>query len=825
MRVRGDTASSSDPSDTDGPVGSATVTEEADAAARSNGSVRDEGAQKRRPPLGGARAVTQGLLPLYRSYQQAAARGGELVQRWWWLPGRLFGAVTMAPALLAIAWLVPGTGMLLAGRLLPLPMVIIFVPLALALGYFGMRQLPASWPQFGEPDVNGEPDAVLDATAAAGWRADVPVGALIATVVIAAGFGVWQALLRSEQVFAVGDPSVYLQYGYWIAKHGTAHIPMSASAFGTSGGLVFASPGFFASGGSLAPSFLPGLPLVLAAGTWLSGLGGALMMPAVLGGCAVLSFGGLVGRLAGPRWAPVGALVLAVSLPELYVSRTPFAEPLVQVLLFGGLCLFIDSFGVLGGGLALAGLGGLALGLTVLVWIGSLSILLPVFPVLALLFVRRRRQAGPLGIGLFLGIAIGLSAGLVLARSYLATVSTELHVFGLCAAGFGVVTALIAPLAFPAARAWVRQAFQWRPHMVGLGGEDISLPSLEMVAQWLALALPVVALIGLAIRPYLQTTRGQTDPTLIRQVAALQRIAQLPVDGRRQYYEQSFDWVLWYLGVPAVLLACAGAAALGRRLVRAAFEWRSSVVAARLWALPLLIIVWSVATVLWDPAVAPWQPWASHRLVPVVLPGLVLLGVWVSSRLTMRAAALGASRMTVLLVAFCCVLALAIPPLVTSLNPGLVPHASVGRYSSGVAKFVSRVRLRGAGASATYGGSVAAASALCAAIGPSASVVFVNASTAAEFAPTVRGLCDTPAASMALGSSAGAVERVTTSIERAGRRPVLLGSSRVSVSLFGIVPRLVVSLRTTRDAEVLTGPPAGVWPASYVVWMASPLGT
>ncbi len=824
MRVRGDTASSGDASDTDGAAGSSTVTAEAGDAGRSNGSVRDSGTQKWRPPSGGAGTVTQGLFLLYRSYQQAAERGWQLAERWWWLPGRLFGAITMAPALLVVAWLVPGAGMLLAGRLLPVPMVIIFVPLALALGYFAMRQLPASWPQFGEPDVNGEPDAVLDASAAAGWRADVPVGALIATVAIAAGFGVWQALLRSEQVFAVGDPSVYLQYGYWIAEHGTARIPTSASAFGTSGGLVFGSPGFYSSGGSLTPSFLPGLPLVLAAGTWLSGLGGALMMPAVLGGCAVLSFGGLVGRLAGPRWAPVGALVLAVSLPELYVSRTPFAEPLVQVLLFGGLCLFIDSFGVLGGGLALAGLGGLALGLTVLVWIGSLSILLPVFPVLGLLFVKRRRQAGPLGTGLFLGIGIGLSVGLVLARSYLSTVSTELHVFGLCAAGFGVVTALIAPLAFPAVRARVRQAFEWRLRLVGLGGEEISLPSMESVVQWLALALPVVALIGLAVRPYLQTVRGQTDPTLIREVAALQRIAGLPVDGRRQYYEQSFDWVLWYLGVPAVLLACAGAAALGRRLVRAAFEWRSSVVAARIWAVPLLIIVWSVATVLWDPAVAPWQPWASHQLVPVVLPGLVLLGVWVSSRLTMRAAALGASRLTVVLVAICCVLALAIPPLVTSLNPGLVQHASVGRYSSVVAKFVSRVRLRGAGASATYGGSVAAASSLCAAIGPSASVVFVNASTAAEFAPTVRGLCDMPAASMAAGSSVAAVEQLATSIERAGRRPVLLGSSRASVSLFGIVPRLVVSLRTSRDAEVLTGPPAGVWPASYVVWMASPLG-
>ena len=57
--------------------------------------------------------------------------------------------MTVAPALLAVAWLVPGTGLLLAGRLLPLPMVIIFVPLAVALCYFAMRRLPVSWPGFG----------------------------------------------------------------------------------------------------------------------------------------------------------------------------------------------------------------------------------------------------------------------------------------------------------------------------------------------------------------------------------------------------------------------------------------------------------------------------------------------------------------------------------------------------------------------------------------------------------------------------------------------------------------------------------------------------
>ena len=86
--------------------------------------------------------------------------------------------------------------------------------------------------------------------------------------------------------------------------------------------------------------------------------------------------------------------------------------------------------------------------------------------------------------------------------------------------------------------------------------------------------LPVLVLAGLAVRPYLQIVRGQTDPAVIRQVAALQRLERLPVDGQRQYYESSLYWVFWYLGVPAVLLACAGAAVLGRRSVRAVLSER-----------------------------------------------------------------------------------------------------------------------------------------------------------------------------------------------------------------------------------------------------------
>lgn len=807
----------------------------------------------------------------------------------WWLPGWVFAAVTQFPALLAIAWLLPGTGMLLSGRLMPLPMVIIFVPLALALCYFAMRQLPVSWPRFAspreepgvkdaagpspesvpqqeasaesepsaEPAPSAEPEAPAEpepspepessaepepapppepepspepVTQLVGRpRPDVPLYALLATIAIAAGFAVWQVAYNSQQVIVTGNPGGYLQYGYWIALHGSSKIPQAAATFGSVSGLNFASAGFYQTGTTLTPGFMPGLPLMLAAGMWIGGVQGALLMPAVVGGCAVLSFAGLVGRLAGPRWAPAGALVLALTLPEQVVSRAPYSEPLVQLLLFGGLCLVTDSLVVTRrrGGFAaetLAGLGGFALGLTVLVSIGSLSTLLPAFPVLALMFVSRRPQAGPLGVGLFLGVALGLAAGLVLARPYLSALSVQLHLFGICAAGFGLVTALIAPLAFPGARAWVRRVLSARMRVLGLHGETRALPSLGTWLQWFAFALPILLLAGFALRPSFQVTRGQTDPAVIRYVASLQRLGHLPVDGRRQYYESSLDWVLWYLGIPAVLLAVAGAAVLGLRMARAVLAWRDSLLAARIWGLPYLIIGWSVVTVLWDPAVVAIQPDATRRMVPVVLPGLILLGLWASSRLKARAAELGARPATAVGAAVCCVLAMAIPAFVTSANPGLAPRASVSAHSSGISKFISRVQLRGVGFSATYGGELAAVTKLCSEIGPSASVVFVDSASAQSYTQVVRGMCGMPSASVA-GASPAAIEQVVTSIEQAGRHPVLLGSSRARLALFGIVPRKVLSLRTTSDPAVLTGPPATTWPVQYTLWMSSPLAS
>ena len=193
------------------------ASDEADVIGEEHALVRDDSDTKPWPRISGTRILAGRFLA---PYSRIVRRGGratarELAAVWPWLPGWVFAAVTVAPALLAVAWLVPGIGMLLPGRLLPLPMVIIFVPLAVALCYFAMRRLPARWPGFG---ASGEPRRV-------------PAGAVLAMVVIAAGFGVWQAWLRSEQVFVAGDPGVYLQYGHWIARSWLGSILRSSDNF------------------------------------------------------------------------------------------------------------------------------------------------------------------------------------------------------------------------------------------------------------------------------------------------------------------------------------------------------------------------------------------------------------------------------------------------------------------------------------------------------------------------------------------------------------------------------------------------------------------
>jgi len=812
------------------------------------------------------------------------------------------------PAVLVVAWLGPGLPLLLAGVFSPAVMLLISVPLAIIIVAAGLHWVPGQWPT-----------ALPGSRPGARWPAWL---GLAGTGVIAVGFCAWQLAVNSVTIVASRAPGASFAAGYWISQHGSLPIPARMGAFGGAHpGLSFTTSGLLAHGDALYPRSLPGLPMLLSGGFWLHGISGAALVSPILGALAVLAFGGLAGRLVGPQWAPAAALVLAITLPEVYTSRSAFAEPVVQILLFGGLCLLIDSLTLraqpaaspppgplppasapappalpataaaeatsaasaapgtadapaAGAGRppatlseavavlsarsraglrrrnrpqaaevsddtvimdnplagarragwairrkpswltpawALAGLAGLALGLITLVRPDGLVYLLPVIPVTGGLLAARRSQAGPLTLGLLIGIAYGLAAGYVLARPYMNTLAGPLREASLAAAGLAVVTACAVLIARsgrvrgalrrfgdqPTVR-WVRwlARLRWRSWLPEAAGVAV-----------------VAALIGLAIRPYVEIVRGHPGAGAQAFVAALQQAQGLRVDPGRLYAEDSLYWVIWYIGLPALLLAGVGLALLTRRSVRALLNWRDPSGAARNWALPLLTIAWGAAVVLWRPETAPDQPWASRRLVPLVLPGLVLAAIWASAWLAGRARSRGAGMAAWSFVSACCVVALLVPTLVTTSGFGLTHRGPTGSLHTVV---------NGLAARKTNAGESRVIGRLCGAIGRGTAVVIIGEQLADQLAAPVRTVCDRPVAWVASGrASAARLPAVVSGIEKAGRRPVVLASSRAALGQYAATGSLVVSLRTTQDPHELTQPPMGPGPLDLRVWLAT----
>jgi hypothetical protein len=810
--------------------------------------------------------------------------------------GRAFARLTVLPAIAVVAWLVPGLPLLFGGAFAPVPMLLIAAPLLTALAVNLLSSIPSQWPN----DLPGQSRE----RAWPGWFG------ILGTVAVAAGFTVWQLAANSPSVIAARTPGAYFQAGYWIAQHGSLPIPGSLAAFGgPHPGLHLFSIGFVAHGHDILPAVTAGLPMLLAGGFWTSGTGGGAVIGPVLGGLAVLTFGGLVGRLAGRQWAPAGALVLSLTLPEIYTTRDAFSEPAVQVLLFGGLCLVIDALtvgsqaraaaepgpvagpaveprkagrpeagrpaqtsllppisdatagtgpedtvpiqavGITPAGTAasaaraatvpgrqarpgllvlvprlgawlravkwrdlpsraataltpeimLGGMGGLALGLTSLLSLASLPYLVPAIAVAAILLGARRTVAVAFAIGVCVGCGYGLAAAYLLAQPPAWPRTMPLKVIGLDAGGLLLLTvAALLLLRVPRVRRLISTALARRP-LRGLPG--------------LASAAVIAALAWLAVRPYVQTVRGVLGRAASDYVGTLQRTEGLKVDPARLYSEYTLYWVIWYAGIATVLLGGFGAAILIRRCLRALLSWQDSSGTALNWALPLTVTLGGAAAVLWQPFTVPDQPWASRRLVPVVIPGLILLATWAGAWLTRRARDRGAGVATGAVVGTFCVGAMLLPSVSTSFGFSL-SHAGT---RGGLRPTAGGLAQHSVGAREAD-----AVRSLCSSIGRSSSVVIVDRRVAAVFGQVIRGMCGVPVASVAENAPPASVQAVLARIPSAGRHPVVLGSKPAQVGAFGGSPLLVMNLATTQYPHELTQPPGAPWRARYMIWMASP---
>jgi hypothetical protein len=599
--------------------------------------------------------------------------------------GLLLGRLTVLPALMFLPFMLTSFPLLLFGYFKPIPVIALWVALAALVVPYALRRIPS---------VTG---AAVWGTTGPGAARPTPRWALWSLAAVSVAFGVFNAAFHSQFVIVEYDAASYMQFASWISEHGTTVIAENSQAFGGHpASITYASAAFFQVDGHVVPQFMAGLPMVLSLGFWAGGTRLALFWAPVLGALAVFTFGGLAARLVGPRWAPFAALAIGVTIPMQYVSRDTWSEPLALIFLVGGLSLWIDSQRTDRGeedtgrwrtswrhhsrsaSHVLAAVAGLLLGLVFLVRIDGPADILLIIPYCGLLVLRRQRQVVPFMAGLLVGTVYGAVDGAFLSLPYL-------RINGQSVIGeWGIIILVL--LATVAAVWWLRRR----------GSELRNPPKLWLVRAVAILPLAVLALS--VIRPFVE--RGWVTNYL------------------HGYAPLSLHWIYWYTGAATIALAVIAYAVLGRRCIKGD---------APVWVLPMLVFACATCIFLLRPAITPHQPMASRRLVPAVLPGMILLAVWLAAWLGRKSRSVylvdvsgylrRAPRVAVIAV---CAAGIALPPMIGNLT--------------------------GLAFKRTFVGEVAAVNKLCEGIPKGRSVLIVDAQMMLKFGQAIRGTCNVPVA-------------------------------------------------------------------------------
>jgi len=670
-----------------------------------------------------------------------------------------------------------------------------------------------------------------------------PRWAALTSAAVAVGGGVWAGVTHAEHVVLRRDAGSLALYAHQLA---TAHgLPVDPSLAALGGAAVLgdpnvslASPAFYQVGDVVVPQFLLGAPALFSLGEWAGGWPGLLLVPAVLGACALLAVAGLAARLVGPRWAPPAVATLAVAQPVLHAARSTYSEPPALLVLAAAASLLVAATvagrghsGRPGAGDAagrlraarLGGAAGLLLGACGFVRIDALREDALVLPVIAVLLALHHPAARALLAGTAVTTVLSALAAVATSRPYLGTIAGSLVPLVAALVALAVVSWLAVRLArrgFLARRRW------------------LTSPRLgPVLAGVLALVL-----LALGTRPLWLVVRQDPDDPGSRLVAGLQLTQGLPVDGGRTYAEHSIDWISWYLGWPAVVLAGVAAVVLLLRLVPA-LQARTPLPG---WTAPYVVATGSLLLTLYRPGITPDHPWADRRFVPLVLPAVVLLATaavaWGVRELPGRVARVlpGETRAEGTEVTVTIVPgepARETRTVLTRTGPA-VPAvlAAVGGLVLLLPAVLATAPLAG---QRTERGEVAAVARACASFAPGDVALAVDARSRNEWPQVLRGTCDVPSASIVVATAVGrpgtpqyaaalraAVEREAARVRAAGGRPLLVAAGgdaapqETLTALGGTDVRRVTHVRTPEDQRVLTTRPDGAQVIDVELWTA-----
>jgi hypothetical protein len=431
---------------------------------------------------------------------------------------------------------------------------------------------------------------------------------LICDVLIIAGVLAWGAFnffYTSQHLFTNRDPATYASAATWVTEHDNLKID-TPQVFGQLDDITNESPGFLQASGADDAVYAQGqhlFPALLGLAGRLVGQDVMLHLPVIFGMSALLAMYGFARQLARPRWAFAATSVLALSLPMIHFSRDTFTEPLTLTLIFGGLTLLWAA--VKTSRLPAWFLAGLVTGSSAMVRIDSYitlaGLLLFIILFLATRQPAQRRQAS-IQIGVFIaGITVTTILGIV-DLLWLSPAYFEHH-----------KTLFYRELLMVVATLLVGVGCVW------LAWKTKALVKLDTLTRpWRVPALIVITIAGvvlLASRPLWFAALSKVPSDYI---ASLQAAANLPIEPFRRYGELSVNWITWYVG-PVITILGVGGLAL---VIKRALNKNGLILFAG-----LLTFLTTAAIYLAAPNIVPDQVWASRRLLPVILPGLLIFAV------------------------------------------------------------------------------------------------------------------------------------------------------------------------------------------------------
>ena len=569
---------------------------------------------------------------------------------------------------------------------------------------------------------------------------DVPAGTrdgvlTAIAVLVAVAWFFYNVKYTAEDVYNTRDPAGYTITGQWLVHHGSLQIHTMPEIFGNPADGKLDTGSFAPVEGNGTVLNAQGdhlLPALLALSGSMFGTRALLSTNVLLAALALLAFFALARRVVGPVFALMAMLALAFSMPFLYVGRDAYTEPLTLLFLMGALlfahrawtsrrardwvvcglasgaasCVRVDGYGALVG------------------------IVAAITLYVAVARVDERRAALRCAAALALGAAAPIVLGYLdlthLARQYFHSQHANIaHLIALL-----VVLVLLSPVCV-----WL----VWRTRVRGWLTSD----GFARRAPQAATVLLALVLVVLASRPAWLTTHGACHQDL----ANMQKLSNVEVDCTRSYNEQTLRWQALYFGWPTIVLGFAGYAVLFAHLVR---RRRHELIGVLAMGLPMSAL-YLVAS-----EVAPDQPWAMRRYVPVIIPLFL-----VAAGAALHCAWNWAGRRGVVL------RPVVLRPLVVA---GLL---FVVLFPLAVSWPVRHVREE-------YG-QLQQLRAICAAVGSNGAIIETDEPTIFGYGQSVRSFCDVPAIGLVAAPRSELVA-VAAAVRAHGRVPFVLGQCDLAPS-------------------------------------------